>query len=273
MKDEFYIGYLKEMPKGHRRRVRLAVAFSLGLAVLLGAALVLSQRGFSDGVYELGTLSRVQGVLSLEPVPCIRIWDESATATTGPPVRQSLMLMSFGKFGADEDLAAMAERIRAETGKALDEVVVTLEGTLDYRNGQTFFELSNKAASLMAVEDRLSPATLEQLRPRPERYGEVRLSGEIVDSKCYFGTMKPGNGKPHRSCAIRCVAGGIPPVLVARNEAGATAAYLLRGPQGEAINQEVLPYIADPTRVQGELLRYDDWYVLRLDPATIERVE
>jgi hypothetical protein len=33
--------------------------------------------------------------------------------------------------------------------------------------------------------------------------GEVQLTGEIVDSKCYFGVMNPGNGKVHRDCAVR----------------------------------------------------------------------
>ena len=44
------------------------------------------------------------------------------------------------------------------------------------------------------------------------------VKGEIVDPKCFFGVMKPGEGKPHKDCAIRCILGGIPPVLKVTDE-------------------------------------------------------
>lgn len=40
----------------------------------------------------------------------------------------------------------------------------------------------------------------------------MTLEDEIIDPKCYFGVI-PGKGKIHRSCAIRCISDGIPPVL------------------------------------------------------------
>jgi hypothetical protein len=46
--------------------------------------------------------------------------------------------------------------------------------------------------------------------------GTQTLIGEIVDSKCYLGVMNPGALIPHRACAIRCISGGIPPVLLVR---------------------------------------------------------
>jgi hypothetical protein len=43
------------------------------------------------------------------------------------------------------------------------------------------------------------------------------LTGELVDSKCFLGVMRPAVGKVHRGCAIRCLAGGVPPGLLLRN--------------------------------------------------------
>ena len=57
--------------------------------------------------------------------------------------------------------------------------------------------------------------------------GEHTLRGEIVDIKCYLGVMKPAHGKPHRSCAARCISGGIPPVLMVKDRDGDTNYLLL----------------------------------------------
>jgi hypothetical protein len=107
---------------------------------------------------------------------------------------------------------------------------------------------------------------------RASSQGFVQLQGEIIDPKCYFGAMTPGQGKPHRSCAIRCISGGIPPVLAVRNGEDVDY-YLLRGKDGESINQEILDLVALPVSLQAEVLEYGDWKVLRCDPGDIERVD
>ena len=45
---------------------------------------------------------------------------------------------------------------------------------------------------------------------------------------------------------------------------------LLTGPDGEPINQQVLPFVALPVLLEGELYRYGDVFELRTDPASIE---
>ena len=105
--------------------------------------------------------------------------------------------------------------------------------------------------------------------------GEATLRGEIVDSKCYLGVMKPGNLKTHRACAVRCISGGIPPVLVVRSEEGGATSVryvLLVGPDGEPINEAILDRVAEPVQARGALERHDDLWVLRVDPAEITRV-
>lgn len=269
---DFYIGYLQDMPSSFKKRIK---QFVIGVFIVLpvvATLLVIGQSGFSTGIYELGKLSRIQGIVSMEPVPSLKI--VGMADSSSQLISQTVVLMSFGKFGAEADLEAMSEKIKAQTGKKINEVMLTLEGTLDYRDGRSLFELTNKEHSLVEISEDLGGFSSEQLKTNVERFGEVEIKGEIVDSKCYFGTMKPGNGKPHRSCAIRCISGGIPPILMARNEEGATAAYILRGPDGEAINQDILEYVADPVTLKGQLMRYDDWYVLRIDPEKgIKRIE
>ena len=48
--------------------------------------------------------------------------------------------------------------------------------------------------------------------------------------------------------------------------------YVLVGPEGEAINEAVLPHVALPVRIPGTLLDYGGLKVLRADPASIQRV-
>ena len=103
--------------------------------------------------------------------------------------------------------------------------------------------------------------------------GQMTLSGEIVDSKCYFGSMKPGEGKPHRSCAALCISGGIPPVYVVQNENKEADYYLMVGANGQQINQELLPYVAENVTLKGRVEQSDEWKILYVNPDDIQRGE
>jgi hypothetical protein len=43
--------------------------------------------------------------------------------------------------------------------------------------------------------------------------GLVKLTGEIVDSKCFLRVIAPGSGKTHKECASLRLRGGIPPAV------------------------------------------------------------
>jgi hypothetical protein len=92
--------------------------------------------------------------------------------------------------------------------------------------------------------------------------GAMTIKGEIVDPKCYFGVMKPGQGKPHKDCAIRCILGGIPPVLKVTDENGRNNYYLITGENGERMNEAVKDFVAEPVSVTARAVRHDDWVVL-----------
>jgi hypothetical protein len=101
--------------------------------------------------------------------------------------------------------------------------------------------------------------------------GPVRLRGEIVDSKCYLGVMNPGNGKVHRDCAARCISGGEPPALIARDAAGKAMVILLAGSDGRALNNELLSFVAEPVETQGQLVRSGSNLILKGEPAAFLR--
>jgi hypothetical protein len=73
--------------------------------------------------------------------------------------------------------------------------------------------------------------------------------------------MKPGEGKPHRDCAIRCILGGISPMLAVKNEKGEANYYLLVSDDGGSINEAVQDYVAEPVEMKARLVQYDDWVV------------
>jgi len=101
--------------------------------------------------------------------------------------------------------------------------------------------------------------------------GPVRLRGEIVDSKCYLGVMNPGNGKVHRDCAVRCISGGAPPAFIARDASGETRVLLLTGSDGRALHREVLPFVAEPLLIAGELVRSGSHLILKAEPSRFRR--
>jgi len=103
--------------------------------------------------------------------------------------------------------------------------------------------------------------------------GRQTLRGEIVDSKCYLGVMNPGQLTPHRACAIRCISGGIPPVLLLRSQNGPAVYLLLVSANGKPVNQQVLDYVAEPVEITGEVERQGDFLILRADPAAYLRIK
>ena len=102
--------------------------------------------------------------------------------------------------------------------------------------------------------------------------GSHTLRGEIVDSKCFLGVMKPGRGKPHRACAVRCISGGIPPVLRVEDADGDYRHFLLVDTAGRAVNERVLDLVAEPVEVTGSVTKDGDLLILAADPERIRRI-
>jgi hypothetical protein len=219
----------------------------LGLALLIGAALAASQRAWQPGSFELGRERRLRGIYANTPVPSLRV------ARPGADGEDSLwLLVRPGKHGPDP------------AWRVLDGREVELTGTLIHRPEGTMVEVSSAVLRDLGAASEAS-ASLP--------VGHATLRGEIVDSKCWLGVMNPGNLRTHRACATLCISGGIPPLFVARDESGRTAQLLLVGPSGEALNDAVLPWIARPVEIAGEVERCGDLLVLRAEPASIHPLD
>jgi hypothetical protein len=83
--------------------------------------------------------------------------------------------------------------------------------------------------------------------------------------------MNPGRLTPHRACAVRCISGGIPPVLLVRQKEGPPLYFLLVSKEGRTVNKQVLDMVAEPVEITGEVVRQGETLVLRADPASYRR--
>ena len=123
---------------------------------------------------------------------------------------------------------------------------------------------------LATTEDNLRPIDLPEpelagLRRSPPRaQGRVTLRGEIVDSKCYLGAMKPGGGRTHRGCALLCLKGGIPPLFVSRTGGTSPSIYLLTSESRGPAHEQLLNLAGLPVVVECFAETLDDLAVLRV---------
>ena len=145
-----------------------------------------------------------------------------------------------------------------EKNISLEGKEITLKGTLLYNDGKLLMQIDANDKPLLAVSDNKTNETFDA----PKEMGMLDVKGEIVDPKCFFGVMKPGEGKPHKDCAIRCILGGIPPVLKVTNDEGKQNYYLIVGGHGEKMNEAVQDYVASQVSIHAKAVAYGDWIVL-----------
>jgi hypothetical protein len=255
MNDDFYIGWEGKAPPAFRRTRRGTVAALLVLAVALATLFAVAQRTIGVSVFEWGTVKSFTGVLRSQPYPHLLVPRPGAAG--GEVAFSTYHLVRPFKFGLEPEIS------RRFDGRA-----VSLKGTLIYRDNQTMIEVPGD--SIRDAPEASKPA---ETTSRPaSSLGRQTLVGEIVDSKCYLGVMNPGQLTPHRACAIRCISGGIPPVLLVRQTNGPALYFLLVAPDGRPVNQQVLPLVAEPVQITGEVERQGELLILRSDPATYRRV-
>lgn len=192
MNDEFYIGYEPDMPAWMAERIRRVVWGLVALALVLPGMLVFTEDRFASGVFEYGRARTFTGRIVEFPYPAL-IGDDATGAN------RTYWLVGPGKHGAEE-------MVHGRVGQQ-----VQLSGSLIERDDDAMIEVL--PGSLMTIGG--SAIATEPLRS----LGAVVVEGEIVDSKCHLGVMKPGEGPTHRDCAVRCLLGRIPPMFVPHNRA------------------------------------------------------
>ncbi len=263
-KKDFFIGYLPKAPKRIARTSLLAVLLFFVLLGVSAFMVVNYQRTINNGTYEYGELTEVEGLIYYKPQPFIKVFQ--GKDINGDPVFKNILLIDFGKFGATETL----RKIEAKSTRQFNSVYIKLRGTLVYHDGTTLLELTEKENSYISY------------RPLIDRYlyskaksdlGTQTLKGEIVDPKCFFGSMKPGEGIPHKSCAALCLSGGIPAMYVTQNEQGHNEYLLVLGEDGQPVNKEIMKYVADPVSISGRVERWDEWKTIYINPEEIKRLQ
>lgn len=257
--DDFYVGYLPT-PKSHASALRVIVP-----AVLLGLAGVASvvayvQRNPGSGMWS-SDVEKVTGVILSRPAPMLVV-----ESPTGP---QAMLLVEEGKHGAGERAAELH-------GKRVE-----VSGTRLSREGRTVFEIAAGMGSVKVLsgDETRSEVAVTDLSVASADAASVTLRGEIIDSKCYHGAMKPGDGKSHKACATLCVSNGIPAMFAAINTDGTTSYYLLAmkaGSQSSAAGSEfdvdTLSKIGELVEVRGSVSRVADFNVLTIEAGSVQRV-
>lgn len=237
MNDEFYIGYAGKTPPQLKRFLRVSILLVFTVTSLLAGTLGYIQANMDRGSFDFGNLKSYEGYLYSEPLPFL--WTEKKT----------YLLVSDGKFGAK----TWAQQWLGSSHSKK----VRLKGTLIERAPLAMLEI-DRSKSLEILEP--SSVPIHQLAV--QSLGQVDLTGELVDSKCYLGVMRPAVGKVHRGCAIRCLSGGVPPAL------------LLRTPD---INTSVLVMLnaerSVPPRWAGRLIRAQGELELRAGVPTLKTAQ
>jgi hypothetical protein len=187
-------------------------------------------------------------------------------------------LVEQGKIGAQKRIELLQSK-NPFTEKPIKDFY-TVTGYLVERSGRKVLEIDGSldepiipwqtAHHALLSGDRFLHTYPDPLQSKD--LGTNTLRGEIVDPKCYLGVMQPGDGKTHKVCATLCIKGGIPPMLLVRDKAGNTAAYLLTNAKGKAFPESHYEYIADPIEVTGQVLRDGDLLILRADLDSIRRL-
>ena len=250
--DEFYIGWMQQAPKSFASWVKKYLFVLLPIIIVLGVLLALSQKQFGTGTFEFGTLTEVKGIYFNAPFPNIKVVD--GKDIWGNENYITVPLIGFGKHGADGVVADLEK----EKNISFEGKEIILKGTLLYNDGKLLMQIDANDKPLLNVSGNKSNTDFVQTKD----LGTLDVKGEIVDPKCFFGVMKPGEGKPHKDCAIRCILGGIPPVLKVTDNEGKQNYYLIVGEHGEKMNEAVQDYVATQVNIHAKAIEYGDWIVL-----------
>jgi hypothetical protein len=230
MSKDFYIGYLPKMSKNTAKFVRFFVLSVFAVAVVLAIALWFGQKPFARSFFEFGEIKNFTGTIQAEPIPFLLV--EKNEKNNGLPMFEKFPLVAEGKFGVD--VAAFNDKL------------VNLKGKLIYRDDLKMIEVVADSIFRQETKNSAPVETTESL-------GLQTLNGEIVDSKCYLGVMNPGQSKPHKECAIRCLSGGIPPLFIVKDKAGNVSELWII-----AEKSKFLDYVAEPVEISGEVKRQGD---------------
>lgn len=243
-KPEFYVGYLA-MPPRLKWIIRGLIVVLLGLVALDAWLIAQLQQQPGDGRWA-ETPQEFVGTLTRAPYPTLRSIENGAPRT--------YIVISDEKRGAEPMLAGIE-----------DGASVKIQGYLIERAAVGMIQLAATGNDVAKTD---APPVADADR---EIHGAVTIEGEIVDSKCWLGVMRPGDGHIHKACASLCIRGGIPPMFVSRG-GDAPPVMLMTLPDGRAIPpDDILDHVADRVSLTGIIEKRGDVTVFKVDLASLKR--
>src|SRR5258706_3967533 len=164
--NDFFIGYLPT-PRGQRKFLGIVTIAIASLAALVALVLASGQRDAGAATWDLHHTTAFDGIIYARPCPLIRVIGPS-----NEPV--SILLAEQGKAGADERI------------KSFDGQYVRISGHILARAKLKILELDENPIHA------LPEANANRLRLPPNFDTKAwKLTGDIVDPKCFAGAMKP----------------------------------------------------------------------------------
>lgn len=246
--EEIYVNYLPVPPK-LLRSLRWSIPLSLWVLCIVTFLWASSQPNPGSAVWEDGKPIKLQGIIISQPYPILFTQDSNG-------LTQAVVLVEVGKIGS------------LTRSKSLNGRPVIASGWPLHRDGRRMLELEPNEQALIIDDNPPTHPPLPTIKP----IGPITLRGEIVDSKCFLGAMKPGEGKTHKECATLCIRGGIPPMFITRDAAGTTTYYLLQSPTGGPIDPALHPFIADPIEINADLSTWGNLNILNVRPESLRHL-
>ncbi len=228
----FYVGYHPAAPARYARFTRQATTVILAAVAVVAASLGASQDPMGHGLFEYGALREFSGTLIAQPYPMLLVARPGLTDRDAAYSRY--LLVSPGKHGAQG-------LVEGHDGEH-----VRTRGTIVNREGSMMLELFS--ADFVTSD---APAPGPPAAPIALGYRTIR--GEILDSKCWLGVMRPAHGTVHRGCATRCLSGGIPPLIIVDDPTVPSPQVLLLDRHGAPAGEWFKHHVGGTVSLRGEL--------------------
>ncbi|MBX3177555.1 MAG: Rieske 2Fe-2S domain-containing protein [Candidatus Hydrogenedentes bacterium] len=250
---DFHLGEPGRFPAPLYEFLQMASAlFVLGGAALL-AAFAAAQSPPDPGMITRGHGRTLDGVLRMDPVPALYV--PGPADSTGYRPGYYFPLGGPGLTGIPE------------SWREFDGAFISAEGDFFHRHEVAMLQLKSDAPPM-----RVEPPAGGVVPTPPRVIGDTSISGELVSLPCSLGSMRPGAGKLHRGCAVRCLAAGTTPGLLVHATGNRSTVVLLAG-NGNAPLSFDLALAGARVTVEGLLERYDGFSLLRASSIVPYRPE
>ncbi len=248
-KNDFFIGWSDDTPKADRR---FFIGAGLGLltaTAALAGGVAFRQNRPGKGTWNQGDVREWRGTVTAEPYSMIRTADLDGRPRTA-------LLSCLGKCG-------VSARIGALSGKS-----VIIKGSLIQRGTHAMIAVVD---GMDWIREDPEPTSTNLTFPEIEPLGQVTLRGEILDTKCWFGAMRPSEGKVHKECASLCIRSGLPPAFYVTDRQSQKRLMIMTD-HGLGHSKALLPFVADPVEITATAQKWGDLLLLDGPVSGIRRL-